>query len=227
MEQMANRAQTIVADTFIAAVAFLAAYLLSATRALGLDSSGLTSLNLFQLVAIYAALAAGFSTMFRRELSPWRYVSIPDALVLARTAILTAGVFLLTVFVIDRANGLARSVLAMAPVFQMVGCMGARIMRRALHEHALDSFAPLKSIQDRAPQAPSLLLIGPTALADTYLRDVARRHDHAWTPVGIVGPEPREVGQQVRGVCIIESIENLDAALADPARSCSLRSRAA
>jgi O-antigen biosynthesis protein WbqV len=215
MEQMANRAQTIAADTFIAAVAFLAAYLLSATRALGLDSSGLTSLNLFQLVAIYAALAAGFSTMFRRELSPWRYVSIPDALVLARTAILTAGVFLLTVFVIDRANGLARSVLAMAPVFQMVGCMGARIMRRALHEHALDSFAPLKSIQDRAPQAPSLLLIGPTALADTYLRDVARRHDHAWTPVGIVGPEPREVGQQVRGVCIIESIENLDAALAD------------
>ncbi|MGZ6013797.1 MAG: hypothetical protein ACXWK0_18285, partial [Caulobacteraceae bacterium] len=61
---MANRAQTIVADTLIAAVAFMAAYLLSATRALGLDSSGLTSLNLFQLVAIYAALAAGFSTMF-------------------------------------------------------------------------------------------------------------------------------------------------------------------
>ncbi|HEX5378215.1 MAG TPA: nucleoside-diphosphate sugar epimerase/dehydratase [Phenylobacterium sp.] len=215
MEQMANRAQTIIADTLIAALAFLVAYLLSATRALGLDSPGLTTLNLAQLVAIYAALAAAFSTMFRRELSPWRYVSIPDALVLARTAILTAGVFLLTVFVIDRASGLARSVLAMAPVFQMVGCMGARILRRALHEHALDSFAPLKSVQDRAPHAPSLLLIGPTALADTYLRDVARRHDHAWTPVGIVGPDAREVGQQVRGVCIIEAIENLDAALAD------------
>lgn len=215
MEQLANRAQTVVADTFIAALAFLIAYSLSATRALGLDSSGLTTLNLAQLVAIYAALAATFSTMFRRELSPWRYVSIPDALVLARTAILTAGVFLLAVFVIDRASGLARSVLAMAPIFQMVGCMGARILRRALHEHALDSFAPLKSIHDRAPQAPSLLLIGPTALADTYLRDVARRHDHAWTPVGIVGPDAREVGQQVRGVCIIEAIENLDAALAD------------
>jgi O-antigen biosynthesis protein WbqV len=215
MEQLANRAQTIIADTAIAALAFLVAYMLSATRALGLDASGITSLNLAQLVAIYAVLAAVFSTMFRRELSPWRYVSIPDALVLARTAILTAGVFLLAVFVIDRATGLARSVLAMAPIFQMVGCMGARILRRALHEHALDSFAPLKSIQDRAPQAPSLLLIGPTALADTYLRDVARRHDHAWTPVGIIGPDAREVGQQVRGVCIIEAIENLDAALAD------------
>jgi O-antigen biosynthesis protein WbqV len=215
MEQLANRAQTIIADAIIAALAFLVAYMLSATRALGLDSSGLTTLNLAQLVAIYAVLATVFSTMFRRELSPWRYVSIPDALVLARTAILTAGVFLLAVFVIDRATGLSRSVLAMAPIFQMVGCMGARILRRALHEHALDSFAPLKSIQDRAPQAPSLLLIGPTALADTYLRDVARRHDHAWTPVGIIGPDTREVGQQVRGVCIIEAIDNLDAALAD------------
>ena len=215
MEQMTSRAQTLLADTAIAGLAFLAAYLFSATRTMGLDASELSSLNLFQLLAIYAVLAASFSAMFRRELSPWRYVSIPDALVLARTAILTAATFLLVVFVIDRASSLARSVLAMAPIFQMVGCMGARIMRRALHEHALDSFAPLKSIQDRAPQAPSLLLIGPTALADTYLRDVARRHDHAWTPVGIVSPDGREVGQQVRSVCIIEAIEKLDAALAD------------
>ena len=215
MEQMANRAQTVAADTFIAGLAFLAAYLLASTRALGMEVGAVSSLNLVQLLAIYAALAASFSSMFRRELSPWRYVSIPDALVLARTAILTASAFLLAVFVIDRASSLTRSVLAMAPLFQMIGSMGARIIRRALHEHALDSFAPLKSIHDRTPQAPSLLLIGPTALADTYLRDVARRHDHAWTPVGIVGPDAREVGQQVRGVCIIESIVKLDAALAD------------
>jgi O-antigen biosynthesis protein WbqV len=215
MEQMANRAQTVLADTLIAAGAFLLAYMLSATRALGLDSSGLSSLSLLQLTAIYAGLAALFSSMFRRELSPWRYVSIPDALVLARTAMLTAGVFLLAVFVIDRASGLARSVLALSPIFQMVGSMGARITRRALHEHALDSFAPLKSIRDRAAQAPSLLLIGPTALADTYLRDVARRHDHAWTTVGIVSPDARDLGQQVRGACVIESIDNLDAALTD------------
>ncbi|MDO8325061.1 MAG: polysaccharide biosynthesis protein, partial [Phenylobacterium sp.] len=215
MEQMANRAQTIVVDTLIAAGAFLLAFLLSSSRTVGLDDGDLSTLNVVQLIGLYAALAAVFSTMFRRELSPWRYVSIPDALVLARTAVLTAGVFLLAVFVIDRASGLPRSVLAMAPIFQMAGSMGARIMRRALHEHALDSFAPLKSVRDRAPQAPSLLLIGPMALADTYLRGVARRHDHAWTAVGIVGPDARDVGQQVRGVCIIECIDNLGAALAD------------
>ncbi len=215
MEQMANRAQTIVADTLIAAGAFFLAYILSSARILELGVAGLPALKLLQLVGIYAALAAVFSTIFRRELSPWRYVSIPDALVLTRTAFLTAGVFLLAVFVMDRADGLPRSALAMAVIFQMVGCMGARIVRRALHEHALDSFAPLKTVKDRAPQAPSLLLIGPPSLADSYLRDVARRHDHAWTPVGIVGPDARDVGQQVRGVCVIESLDNLDAAMTD------------
>ncbi|WP_332769822.1 polysaccharide biosynthesis protein [Phenylobacterium sp.] len=215
MEQMANRAQTIVADTLIAAGAFFLAYILSSARILELGVAGLPTLKLLQLIGIYAALAAVFSTIFRRELSPWRYVSIPDALVLTRTAFLTAGVFLLTVFVMDRADGLPRSALAMAVIFQMVGCMGARIVRRALHEHALDSFAPLKTVKDRAPQAPSLLLIGPPSLADSYLRDVARRHDHAWTPVGIVGPDARDVGQQVRGVCVIESLDNLDAAMTD------------
>jgi len=215
MEQMANRAQTIVADTLIAAGAFFLAYVLSSARVLELGAAGLPTLKLLQLVGIYGALAAVFSTIFRRELSPWRYVSIPDALVLTRTAFLTAGVFLLTVFVVDRADGLPRSALAMAVIFQMVGCMGARIVRRALHEHALDSFAPLKTVKDRAPQAPSLLLIGPPSLADSYLRDVARRHDHAWTPVGIVGSDARDVGQQVRGVCVIESLDNLDAAMTD------------
>jgi O-antigen biosynthesis protein WbqV len=215
MEQMANRAQTIVADTLIAAGAFFLAYILSSARILELGVEGLPALKLLQLVTIYAALAAVFSTIFRRELSPWRYVSIPDALVLARTAFLTAGVFLLAVFVVDRADGLPRSALAMSVIFQMVGSMGARIMRRALHEHALDSFAPLKTIKDRAAQAPSLLLVGSPALADTYLRDAGRRHDRAWTPVGIVSADSRDVGQQVRGVCVIESLDNMAAALTD------------
>lgn len=213
MQNLAQRAQTIVTDTLIAMGAFLLAYLLSAGRAF--DPGSIPGLSLLQLTAIYTGLAAVFSAMFRRELSPWRYVSIPDALVLARIAVLTAGVFLLAVFVIDRASSLPRSTLAMATIFQMVGSMGARILRRALHEQALGSFAPLKSIRDRTPQAPSLLLVGPTALADAYLREMARRHDQAWTPVGIIGPEARDIGQQVRGVCIIESLDNLDAALAD------------
>ena len=52
--------------------------------------------------------AGGFTTLFRRELSPWRYTSIPDSLVLARIALMTVGVFLLWVFILDRARGLPR-----------------------------------------------------------------------------------------------------------------------
>lgn len=214
MERMAVRAQTVVFDILLAAASFGIAFFVAPTQPeLGFGQAG--ALSFFQLAALYAAIAGAFSLIFRGELSPWRYVSIPDALVLARSALLTVGVFLLSVFVLDRAEGLPRSTLVMAPLFQMVAAMGVRIMRRALHEHALESFSPLKTITDRLAQAPSLLLIGPASLADTYLRDVARSHDRTYTPVGIIGIDRRDVGAQVRGVCILDAIDRLDEALAD------------
>lgn len=214
MERIAVRAQTIVFDVLLAALAFAIAFFVAPTQPeLGFGQAG--AMSFFQLAALYATIAGVFAVVFRSELSPWRYVSIPDALVLARIAILTVGVFLLASFVLDRAQGLPRSTLVMAPLFQMVGAMGVRILRRALHEHALESFAPLKSIAERLTQSPSLLLIGPASLADTYLRDVARSHDRTYTPVGIIGTDRRDIGAQVRGVCILEAIDRLDEALAD------------
>ena len=213
MEQMANRARSLLADSAIATVALFAAFLLTAGRSVDLSPASLGGVALQAL--IYGGVAAAYSGLFRRELSPWRYVSTPDALVLARIAILTAATFLLLQFAADRAHSLSRAMLALAPIFQMVGAISARMLRRAAHERALDSFAPLKSLSDRAPQAPELLLIGPTTAAETYLRETGRRRDNTWTPVGIIAPDSKEVGQQVRGVCIIESIERLDVALGD------------
>ncbi|HEY2751685.1 nucleoside-diphosphate sugar epimerase/dehydratase [Phenylobacterium sp.] len=212
---MAFRAQTIVADVVLAAGAFALAFQVAAAGRPILEMTADPALSFIQLIVLYATLAGGFTMLFRRELSPWRYASIPDALVLFRIAVLTALFFLVWVFVIDRARGVPRAALFLAPLFQMVGSMGARILRRALHEHALDSFSPLKGLTDRITQSPPLLLIGPPSQADTYLRDIARSHDRSYTPVGIVGTDSRDVGAQVRGICIIESLENLDEALAD------------
>jgi O-antigen biosynthesis protein WbqV len=213
VDQMANRARSLLADTAIATVALFAAFVLTAGRASDLSPQILLSVALQSL--IYGLVAAAYTGVFRRELSPWRYVSTPDALVLARIALLTAASFLLLQFAADRAHNLSRSMLALAPIFQLAGAISARMLRRAAHERALDNFAPLKSFSDRPHQAPELLLIGPTSAAETYLRESGRRRDANWTPVGIIAPDSREVGQQVRGVCIIESIERLELALAD------------
>jgi O-antigen biosynthesis protein WbqV len=214
MERVAFRAQTVVADVALAAVAFALAFIVARSQS-GHTLAELPATAFLQLISMYGGIAGLFALLFRRELSPWRYVSIPDALVLTRIALLTVGVFLLTVFVLNRAQGVPRSALFMAPLFQMVFSMGVRIARRALHERALESFSPLKTVTDRLAQAPTLLLIGPPSLADTYLRDVARSHDRTYTPVGIVTTEKRDVGQQVRGVCILDTLERLDEALAE------------
>lgn len=213
MEQMANRARSLLADSAIATASLFGAFLLTSGRFVSIEADVLLGIVLQSL--LYGLVAGAYAWIFRRELSPWRYVSTPDALVLARIALLTAASFLLLQFAADRAHDLSRAMLALAPIFHMVGAISARMLRRAAHERALDSFAPLKSLSDRAPQAPELLLIGPTAAAETYLREAGRRRDNTWTPVGIIAPDAQEVGQQVRGVCIIESIERLDLALAD------------
>jgi len=131
MERMAFRAQTIVVDVLIAAGAFALAWLIPLTPAIAW--SALPSSDLPQLTALYAAITGALCLLFRRELSPWRYTSIPDALVLARICLLTVGVFLLAVFLANRAQMLPRSTLFMAPLFQMAGSMGVRVLRRALH----------------------------------------------------------------------------------------------
>lgn len=214
MERIAVRAPIVAFDMLLAAMAFSIAFFVAPTQPeLGFGQAG--ALGFFQLVALYAGIAGAFSLVFRRELSPWRYVSIPDALVLGRSAVLTVGVFLIAVFVLDRAAGLPRTTLVMAPLLQMTVAMGVRILRRVMHEHVLIDLAALKPGGDRSGQAQSLLLIGPSSLADTYLRDAARRRDQAYNPVGIVGTDRRDIGAKVRGVCILEGIDRLDEALAD------------
>ncbi len=63
MEQMVNRAQTIIADALIAACAFFLAYLLASGQFLETAGPGLPTLKLIQLVGIYTGLAAIFSTI--------------------------------------------------------------------------------------------------------------------------------------------------------------------
>src|SRR5262249_55448761 len=102
MERVAGGGQTVVLDGALPALAFAVAFFVAPTQPeLGFGQAG--AMSFFQLAALYAAIAGIFALIFRRELSPWRYVSIPDALVLARSALLTVGVFLLACFVLDRA----------------------------------------------------------------------------------------------------------------------------
>ena len=214
MERMAVRAQTVLFDALLAALAFAIAFFVAPTQPeLGFGEAG--ALSFFQFAGLYAAIAGTFTLIFRRELSPWRYVSIPDALVLARSALLTVGVFLLFVFVLDRAEGLPRSTLVMAPLFQMVISMGVRILRRARLVQGGERFARRRRRTVRMSLAAGLVLVGGASLADTYLRDAARNPDRAYTPVGIIGTDRRDVGAQVRGVCILDAIDRLDEALAD------------
>ena len=214
MHRVAFRTSTLLADVGIAALAFVASYLLSPSRLPNFGFDGrIDTLNLLALTGLYAALAGAFSVLWRRHLSPWRYVSAPDVLLLSRIVLCTVVVFLAAVFLLDRGRTLPRSALAMAGLFHIVGLTGVRLARRMLYERAGGGFASLGAV--RWPQAAPLLLVGPTPLAEAYLREAFRTGQRAYEPVGIICPDEGEVGQQVRGVCMIGAFTSFDDALTD------------
>ena len=61
-----------------------------------------------------------------------------------------------------------------------------------------------------ASGAGAVLLMTAEKASALGLTPKARIVDHC-----LVGTDPRDVGQQVRGVCIIDSLDNLDTAMAD------------
>ena len=163
MQRWLFRLQMIAIEVVIAAVALLCAYVISPSKLPNLGFGEAGSLNLAQLTLIYASLAGFFTFLFRREFSPWRYVSVKDALLLARIALLTALSFLAAAWVLDRASTLPRSALLMAAFFQIGGSISVRFARRALHERAFDGLVRLLALRT-APHldAPALVLHGPT-----------------------------------------------------------------
>lgn len=172
----------------------------------------MASLQTIALAAIYAGLAAGVEAVFKIERAAWRYVSIPDALKLLRSAFLTAASFLLLTFLFTRAEAIPRSVLLLACILQLCGLAFLRALRRLTHERGLvKALAPI--LNPRADTAPRLLLVGDVGAADAFLRELARDVQPSYAPAAILGLKSADVGRTVRGVLVAGTLAELESTI--------------
>jgi O-antigen biosynthesis protein WbqV len=167
-------------------------------------------LAVFGFACLYAGFAATFELLFRTERASWRYVSVPDALVLGRSVFLTAVTFLLVTFILVRADGVPRSVLLIAALAHLAGLAALRMVWRLSHEESLlQVFVP---ILKRSPASSNrLLLVGSLGVADSFLRELARGPSPQYDPVGIVGLHRSDIGQNIRGVSVRGTLSDLEA----------------
>lgn len=166
------------------------------------------------LQATYYALGAlVVELVFRVERAPWRFVSASDHLRLFRSAVLTAATFMvITRMVHPGIDGGLRTV-AGAALIQGTFLSALRVIRRSLHERQLLDSVLRLGPASMHPALPRLLIVGTAAEAEAFLRAPAGLGER-YTPIGVVSPQDREIGDELRGVCVLGAIADFDRVLA-------------
>src|SRR6202795_2922447 len=171
---------------------------------------------LLQILPYFIALSVLVCYVFNLTTTKWRFISLPDALNILRTAtVLTIALLVLDyIFVAPNVYGgffLGKVTIVLywfIEVFSLSALrFGYRYFRytRALH-HA------------RTEDASPTLLIGRAADAEILLRAIESGAVKRIWPVGLLSPSAADQGQTIRNIPVLGGIDDIEDVIADFAR---------
>ncbi|MEQ9518817.1 MAG: nucleoside-diphosphate sugar epimerase/dehydratase [Parvibaculum sp.] len=188
-------------DVFLAAISFPLTLFLR----LG-DDGFIASLQLVGLSTLaFTAIAALVIWRSNLQRIPWRYVSVDDALLLARTALFCNLGFLVVMFLTSRLNGVPRSSVLIDTIVLTMLFVGARLIARLWHEKQLGLIQGTLANENIVP----VILIGATDESDAFIRKMARDPSARYRVLGIVTTNNNPVGARIRGVKVLGSLDHL------------------
>lgn len=200
LKAIASRGVKVSARAGIRLAAVIMAYLLASGHALTLASTLKAAYAAWPHALAFAVLGLALDMVFRTDRALWRYVSIVDVGPIVRTSVLSAVIFLIFNFFLERGASLPRSTLLILPMLDIAMTLALVLVRRLVHDkEALRAIAPFLSNRDaRVP----LILAGDMDRADTFLRELARSGDD-YRPAGIITATPRAAMRVLRGVKVL------------------------
>lgn len=188
-------------DVTLAAISFpIALYLRLGTGLFAYNwDLVVTSTSIFTLVA---AIVIFQSKLYR---IPWRYISVDDALLLGRTALIINITFLVVMFLTARLDGIPRSLVVIDTMVLTALLVGVRLAVRLWYEKQIG----LLRISGDTTNVQSILLIGATDEAEAFIRKMARDPNARYRVLGIVESGSRPIGSRIRGVKIVGDVGQL------------------
>ncbi len=153
-------------------------------------------------VLIFAAVAYGF-TLHR---GVWRYVSIRELFTIARVVVVSIVLFYLVLFVINRLEGVPRSVPFIHMMVLGASLAGTRIAYRAFRDRSVMQIAKESS-------AIPVLLVGYKLNAEQFIRDLQANPAALYRVVGIIDRDTGQHGRQVHGVSILGGVDDVEAVI--------------
>lgn len=201
------------ADLLLATLSFPITLLLR----LGVDDLIAISELAIISTGVFAAVSAIVIWRSHLDRIAWRYVSVDDAILLARTAVLINLIFLAVMFMWTRLGGVPRSALVIDVMVLTVLLLGARLLFRLWHENQFGLTPKSRNRED----VQSILLIGATDEAEAFIRKVHRDPNARYDVKGIVDTTGRPAGGRIRGVKILGAADMIETILSTHASTLS------
>jgi lipopolysaccharide/colanic/teichoic acid biosynthesis glycosyltransferase len=198
-----RRALILAHDTFMAAVSFVLAMLLRAPETW-------TPENTYALIlgsVLFAILSAIVFFSLSLHKSVWRWSSTADQMAVVRAATLAVFLFVPTMFVVGRLDGIGRSV----PFIQWFVLVTLLSGSRFLYRWYMARKGDRSLFRQRTP----VLLLGTGEGAAIYLHALDATPGSAFYAVGMLCDQGDLVGRSFNGVPVLGSAEDLEQVLVD------------
>lgn len=192
--------------------AFAIAYCLALLGSAEPDSIASSLQKVWPYAAAFVVIGLAHDLISRAWNKSWRFTSLKDIILAARSTTLVVLGLLLAVFVLDRGEELPRSALFFSWMLDIGIFCGLLVVRRAAHENTLaDALTPF--LVRRKGEGIPLLLIGTLDAADSFLRELNREAAPRYLVTGLVAPHAGDLRREVRGIHVTGSLEDIDRVL--------------
>jgi len=139
----------------------------------------------------------------------WRYVSIRDMWKVARAVLAASLLVLVLVYLVDPVPGLRlpRSIVVMDFLILMALVAGARLLARTVMERP--------SPRALMARGREVLVVGAGDAGQLIIREMHRKPELEYTPIGLVDDDPRKKGIRLHGVRVLGATRDLPHLLRD------------
>lgn len=191
------------ARTLVRVVAVFGAYFLALQYRFTPEALGLIVNYTWLYALTFAAVGAVVDLVARTNRTLWRYISVPDAVRILRASAISVGIFLVIVFIFERALTLPRSALIIVFILDAGLALGMALVRRTFHDsEARRELFPFFNGQE---DGTAVILVGGVDRADAFLRGLARESSDM-QPVGIVSSDFASDRREMRGVRLMPNL---------------------
>ncbi|CAN0505125.1 unnamed protein product, partial [Laminaria digitata] len=133
----------------------------------------------------------------------WHYASFTDLITIVKGVTLGILVFLPVLFLVTRLENFPRTALILVWPLLVVQLSLPRLAYRLIKDGNLQAVFE-RSQDDRVP----VLLVGAGSSAEVFIREMGRP-GAPYRVVGIVDDKPGRIGRDIRGVRVLDSLQNL------------------